>query len=273
MIDFPNIKINIGLDIIQRRADGYHDIASCFYPVAWSDVLEIVPLELQEETRFEQSGLAIPPDGQQNLCLRAYQLVKQHFFLPPVAFHLHKKIPVGAGLGGGSADAAFALKMLNTMLELELSAADLIDFARKLGSDCAFFIPNSPQYCTQKGDVFEPIALPQLQGKHILLVYPNLHISTAQAYAGVQPQAPTINLQEALKAPLAAWKDIVKNDFEPGLFERYPLLSQLKTQLYDVGAVYASMSGSGSTIYGIFEGQPPSLDFPENYHTWQGLLG
>ena len=248
MLTFPSCKINLGLFITEKRADGFHNLQSYFYPVRWRDVLEIIPAS---QVEFSSSGLAIPGNSGDNLCLRAYHLLKADFDLPPVRMHLHKIVPIGAGLGGGSADAAFALKLLSEQFRLGLNVTQLETYARQLGSDCAFFIQNRPLYCTGKGDVFSEIGV-DLSGYYIRLVYPNLAISTAEAYAGVRPQQPVISLAELLERPITDWRDTVQNDFEDSLFPKYPILAQLKQQLYDAGAVYASMSGSGSTIYGIF---------------------
>ncbi len=267
MLTFPTCKINIGLQITEKRADGFHNLLSCFYPAGWSDILELIP---DESFTFSGSGLPIPGDpAATNLCVRAYNLLKADFDLPPVAMHLHKLVPIGAGLGGGSADAAFTLRLLNEQFKLGLSSSDLEHYARRLGSDCAFFIQNRPAYGVEKGDQFENIAL-DLTGYHLVLVYPNLAISTAEAYAGVRPRQPAVPLRDLLLAPLSDWRHTVHNDFEDSLFPRYPALGDLKAQLYDAGALYASLSGSGSTVYGIF-GAPADLPNQiSTYRVWQG---
>ncbi len=270
MITFPTCKINIGLRITEKRPDGFHNLQSCFYPVQWGDVLEIIHTP-ETELTFTSSGLPIPGEPTQNLCIRAYELLKQDFNLPPVQIHLHKIIPIGAGLGGGSADAAFALKLLNEQFTLGLNSTQLEGYARLLGSDCAFFIQNRPLYCTAKGDVFSEIAV-DLSGYYIVLVYPNLAISTAEAYAGIQPRQPEIALYDQLLEPIDTWQNTVHNDFEDSLFPRYPSLGKIKNQLYETGAVYASMSGSGSTVYGIFNAP---VDVPNQFSTycvWKGKL-
>ncbi|WP_461088674.1 4-(cytidine 5'-diphospho)-2-C-methyl-D-erythritol kinase [Spirosoma gilvum] len=268
MIAFPTCKINIGLRITEKRPDGFHNLQSCFYPVAWGDVLETIP---GTEFNFSHSGLPIPGDASTNLCVRAYNLLKADFDLPPVQMHLHKIVPIGAGLGGGSADAAFTLKLLNDQFHLGLSIQQLEDYARQLGSDCAFFIQNRPQYCLEKGDVFSDIPV-DLTGYYILLVYPNLAISTAEAYAGVRPHQPEAPLLDQLQAPIDTWRATIHNDFEDSLFPRYPVLADIKQQLYTAGAVYASMSGSGSTVYGIFNAPIPTPDQFQEYNVWQGKL-
>lgn len=268
MISFPNAKINLGLRITEKRTDGFHNLQSCFYPVGWTDALEIIPAD---HFRFSSSGMSIPGEPAANLCVRAYELLKADADLPPVQMHLHKIVPIGAGLGGGSADAAFALTLLNERFALKLTVDQLEAYARRLGSDCAFFIRNQPMYCVEKGDVFEKIAV-DLRGYHILLVYPNVAISTAEAYAGVRPRRPETPLRNQIEAPVNTWRDTVHNDFEDSLFPRYPVLADLKRQLYQAGAVYASMSGSGSSVYGIFDAPiiPPNQF--QDYRVWKGKL-
>lgn len=270
MIQFPNAKINLGLQLVEKRPDGFHNLVSCFYPVGWSDALEILPA--QDEVSFTLSGLPVPGEPRQNLCWKAYELLKKEHQLPPIQMHLHKVIPMGAGLGGGSADAAFTLKILNSAFELGLSDEALQNYARQLGSDCAFFIKNQPVLAVEKGDVFEELNL-NLKGWHIVLVYPNLGISTAEAYAGVVPRTPEKDLKALLSQDVSTWKDEVVNDFELSLFPKYPILRELKEQLYQMGAVYASMSGSGSTVFGLFSrNQAQNVNFPKEYSVWQGTL-
>ncbi|OZI08859.1 4-(cytidine 5'-diphospho)-2-C-methyl-D-erythritol kinase [Siphonobacter sp. BAB-5385] len=265
MVAFPNAKINLGLYITEKRSDGYHNLESVFVPVGWSDVLEILPAS---ETSFRSTGLPIPGEASTNLCLRAYELLRQDFDLSPVRIHLHKVVPIGAGLGGGSSDAAFTLKLLNALFNLKLSEEALEAYARPLGSDCAFFIRNEAKFCFGKGDEFSEIML-NLAGKSILLVYPDLHSSTAEAYAGIRPRAAEAHWTQVVQQPLSTWKASLTNDFEQSLFPKYPQLAQIKEQLYEAGAAYASMSGSGSTVYGIFEGEVPEALFPQ-LTTWQG---
>ncbi|GAA4446480.1 4-(cytidine 5'-diphospho)-2-C-methyl-D-erythritol kinase [Nibrella saemangeumensis] len=268
MLTFPNCKINIGLQITEKRPDGFHNLQSCFYPVGWQDVLEVIPAEAFQ---FTSSGQPIPGDPARNLCTRAYDLLAADFALPPVQLHLHKIIPIGAGLGGGSADAAFTIRLLNERFGLALTPEQMEHYARQLGSDCAFFIQNKPMYCLEKGDVFEPVNV-DLSGYYILLVYPNLAISTAEAYAGVRPRTPNTPLRDLLEAPVTQWRDSVHNDFEDSLFPAYPSLADLKQNLYELGAVYASMSGSGSTVYGIFSAPPDGQNHFPHYSVWQGKL-
>jgi 4-diphosphocytidyl-2-C-methyl-D-erythritol kinase len=249
LVNFPNAKVNIGLNIIEKRTDGFHNIESIFYPIQCCDALEILP---SKSTNFKSSGINIPGSSDGNLCLNAYNLLKGDFDIPPVDIHLLKAIPIGAGLGGGSADGAFTLKLLNEINKLNLGNQQLENYAKKLGSDCAFFIENKPKYCFGKGDEFEEIQL-DLSGKYLVMVNPNIHISTAEAYAGITPKISQINIRKLIKKPIQEWRDFVVNDFEKSLFPKYPILGNIKNGLYKLGAEYAAMTGSGSTLYGIFE--------------------
>ena len=264
MIVFPNAKINLGLQITNKRSDGFHNIISCFYPVPWTDALEIIETS---KTIFTSSGIDIPDSTGGNLCTQAYKLLDKDYKLPSVHIHLHKSIPIGAGLGGGSSDAAYTLKLLNQKFNLQLSMEQLEGYARKLGSDCAFFIQNTPTMAIEKGDKFQPIAM-SLKGYHIALIYPNLHISTKEAYSTVTPAMPDTTLLDVLEnKPVSKWKDLIHNDFEKGITEKHPQLKRLKSDLYIQGAVYASMTGSGSTFYGIFD-KKPALKLPEEYSSF-----
>jgi 4-diphosphocytidyl-2-C-methyl-D-erythritol kinase len=265
MVSFPNAKINLGLHVVARRPDGYHNIESCFYPVGWTDVLEIIEAETLQ---FTSSGLPIPGEAAHNLCLKAYAALKKDFNLPPVHIHLHKVIPIGAGLGGGSADAAFAVKLLNDKFALGLTPERMEDYVRPLGSDCAFFIQNKPLYCYDKGDRFADIAV-DLKGYWIGLVNPGIHVSTPEAYAGVTPGLPPVPLRDVLARPVAEWRGRLGNDFERTVFAKYPAIAAVKEKLYEAGALYASMSGSGATVYGIFAQPVPLRDyFPAGYTIW-----
>jgi len=268
MLVFPNAKINIGLNIVEKRPDGFHNIESCFYPVGWSDALEIT---LADNFMFQADGIAIPGSPEDNLCAKAYRMLANDYDLPPVKIHLLKTVPIGAGLGGGSADAAFVIKALNDLFELGISKESQQDYARRIGSDCAFFIQNKPMYCFEKGDKFENIDI-NITGKWIVLVNPGIHISTVEAYSGVVPKRSTEDLRIILREPVAAWKDLVGNDFEATLFRKYPLLKEVKEKLYNLGAEYAAMSGSGSTLFGIFgQEQNVKSEFPD-FRLWQGFL-
>lgn len=254
----PNAKINLGLNITEKRADGFHSIESVFVPIPWTDELEIIPSET--DTRFTSSGIEIPGDSSDNLCLKAYYLLKYKYNLPEVTIHLKKNIPIGAGLGGGSADAAFVLKCLNQLFGIALSDDELQSYARLLGSDCTFFIKNTPVLAIERGDTFKDISL-DLSNYYIVLVYPNIHVSTATAYSGVKPKYPEYALKDVLSMNPTDWKDFVYNDFEASIFKKFPELETIKLQLYEYGAFYASMSGSGSTIYGLFTSIPPKVKF------------
>jgi len=253
MIVFPNAKINIGLNITARRPDGYHDLETVFYPVKIKDALEVIEAA---ELSFESSGLEIPGDDNDNLCIKGYHLLKRDFEkLPPVKIHLHKNIPIGAGLGGGSADAAFFIKLMNEKFALGLSVDEMMDYARVLGADCAFFIENKPVFAFEKGDEFEPIKL-DLSAYEIVLVMPDAHVSTADAYRGVKPAPVKESLYELIKTPIDDWKRHIKNDFEGHIFRDNPVIRGVKAELYEHGALYASMSGSGASVFGIFETTP-----------------
>jgi 4-diphosphocytidyl-2-C-methyl-D-erythritol kinase len=275
MLTFPNAKLNLGLYVTERRPDGYHTLESVFLPLPWTDVLEVLPAPKgQETTSLTLTGRPIPGDPATNLCLKAYELLKADYpQLPAAQMQLHKLVPIGAGLGGGSADAAFALRAVSEVFGLNLPADTLENYARRLGADCAFFIRNQPRLALEKGDVFEDITL-NLAGTACMVVYPGLHISTAEAYARIVPQAPKYPLREALAHPMATWRTTVSNDFETALAPAHPVLTGIKQQLYAAGATYASLSGSGSAVYGLFEGvgEAPALTWPTEYVVWRGQL-
>jgi 4-diphosphocytidyl-2-C-methyl-D-erythritol kinase len=275
LLTFPNAKLNLGLYITARRPDGYHDLETVFVPLPWADVLEVLPAPKgQAAASLTLTGRPIPGEAATNLCLKAYELLKVDFpALPPAQLHLHKIVPIGAGLGGGSADAAFALRAIGEVFGLQLTTAQLEGYARRLGADCAFFIENTPRLAREKGDVFENIAL-SLAGTACVVVYPGLHISTPQAFAGIVPQVPKMPLRKALAQPMSTWRDTVRNDFEGSLAPAYPVLADIKQQLYAAGATYASLSGSGSAVYGLFEGvrEAPVLPWPTDYLVWRGQL-
>ena len=275
MLTFPNAKLNLGLYVTARRPDGYHALETVFLPLPWTDVLEVLPAPKgQLAADLMLTGRPIPGEVATNLCLKAYELLKADFpDLPAAQLHLHKIVPIGAGLGGGSADAAFALRAIGEVFGLNLSTEQLESYARQLGADCAFFIQNTPRLALEKGDVFEPIAL-QLTGTACVVVYPGLHIGTAQAFAGIVPRVPVHPLRAALAQPMASWRTTVSNDFEASLAPVYPLLAEIKQRLYEAGATYASLSGSGSAVYGLFPGlaEAPALPWPGDYLVWRGVL-
>lgn len=250
MVVFPNAKINLGLYVVEKRTDGFHNLETVFYPVPWNDVLEIVPAT-GDQTTLTSSGLTVDAAPEKNLVMRAYKLLENEYHLPHIDIYLHKVIPFGAGLGGGSADAAAMLVMLNNHFELNISIEKLVEYAAILGSDCPFFVYNRPMLASGRGEVLTPINV-TLSGYTIVLVKPTFGISTPEAFSGITPKQPAIPLVEAIKQPIEQWKDTLLNDFEPHLFEKHPQLASIKQQLYDGGAAYAAMSGSGSTLFGIF---------------------
>lgn len=265
MISYPNAKINLGLNVVQKRSDGFHNIESVFYPIPWCDILEVVPEKAGiGRVTFTSTGIDILTNGNPNLCEQVYQIMHNEFDLPSIKMHLHKIVPIGAGLGGGSADAAFAAVMLNNLFQLKLSTEQLEAIVGKVGSDCPFFTKNKPAYVTGRGEILEPFDL-DLSGYWILLVNPNIHIGTKEAYAGITPSEPRLSLKEFFTEEVSDWKNGVKNDFEASIFPNHPAIEKLKTQLYELGADYASMTGSGSTVFGLFESEPQQLDFPEGY--------
>ena len=269
MLSFPNAKINLGLHIISKRPDGFHDLETCLYPVNWCDMLEVIA---GEEVDFTYSGLAIEGDPTDNLCYRAYELLGANYELPPIQLQLHKVIPLGAGLGGGSSDAAATLLSLNKKFALNLDQRELKKFAAQLGSDCPFFIDNTPSFATGKGDILEPADI-DLTGIHILLVNPGLHISTAQAYSKVIPKKTHVSLRKAVDQPYSLWKETLVNDFEDSIFPDYPEIAEIKGRLYDGGAFYASMSGSGASVYGLFEEEVGlGKHFPTHYKCFHTTL-
>lgn len=249
MLAFANAKINLGLHVTEKRPDGYHNLETVFYPAKIHDVVEITDAI---ETSCVTKGIDIPGDSTDNICLRAYELLKNDYALPAQQITLLKNIPVGAGLGGGSADAAFLIRLLNTKFELGISVGSMQEYARKLGADCAFFIENMPVYATGKGDEFSPLAI-DLSPYFMVLVKPAVHVSTADAYAGLQPVMPAVPLKELISLPMGDWRKQLKNDFEKHVFVKYPEIAQIKEELYASGATFALMSGSGSSVYAIFE--------------------
>lgn len=251
MVIFPNAKINLGLNIISKRSDGFHNLETLFYPIPWCDVLEVVPAKGELST-LTVTGIQVDTPPEKNLVMRALRTLQKDYKLPEVDIYLHKVIPFGAGLGGGSSDAAHMLILLNQQFELGLSKDQLASYAASLGSDCPFFIYNTPMYASGRGEIFTP-APNLLEGCTVLLIKPPFGISTPEAFAGIKPFQPEYSLSSNLELPLIEWEGLVTNDFENHLFIKYPSLESIKQRLYDLGAVFASMSGSGSTIYGIFE--------------------
>jgi 4-diphosphocytidyl-2-C-methyl-D-erythritol kinase len=256
VISYPNAKINLGLNVVRKRLDGFHDIESVFYPVPWRDILEIVPAkEGRGEVAFTSSGLEIPSNGNLNLCQRVYHAMHDEFGLCSIKMHLHKIVPIGAGLGGGSADAAFCATMLNELFELKLTADKLEQIVGQVGSDCPFFVRNKPSHVTGRGEVLESFDL-ELSGCWIMLINPKLHIGTKDAYAVIKPAESNVSLLNALQQEMSEWKGSVVNDFEKSVFLKHPIIAEIKKDLYARGAKYASMTGSGSTVFGLFNQEP-----------------
>lgn len=280
MICFPNAKINLGLHVVSRRKDGYHNLETIFYPIGLKDALEIVPVvetgakkpagvpEFTASTgstadnkpspgkyRFFQTGIPIEGAPENNLVIKALHLIATEKKLPEIDIHLLKKIPSGAGLGGGSSDAAFMLRLLNETFDLGYSKEELMLRAARLGADCPFFILNRPAFATGTGDELEPIEL-DLSNYMLLLVKPDIMVSTKEAYAMITPRKPDLPLREIIRKPPETWRELLKNDFEPPVFKKFPEICRIRQKLYEMGAVYASMSGSGSSVFGLFEEEP-----------------
>lgn len=298
MITFPNAKINLGLHIVERRPDGYHNLETVFYPIPVEEALELHPLYPEKESaetdrsensslkgcqpenetamsdcRLTLSGVQVEGDPNSNLVVKAYRLLASHHPLPPVEIHLLKHIPTGAGLGGGSADAAFMLKMLNEQFSLHLSNDTLEEYAARLGADCAFFIRNQPVFAHGIGNLFRPIPL-SLKGYVLWLVKPDIFVSTREAFAHITPHKPAISLEELIREPVERWRDRMVNDFEASVFPQHPRLAQLKENFYQQGALYAAMSGSGSSLFGLFAPGTTLPDVPmeEGAFEWKGVL-
>lgn len=275
MLSFPNCKINLGLKILDKRNDGFHNLETVFYPLQLKDALEVIQStdhSRKSTVDFSASGIAVNGKPEDNLCIKAYELLKKDFSeLPAVQIHLHKAIPTGAGLGGGSSDGAFILKLFNQKFNLGLSTEKLVDYALQLGSDCPFFIINKPCFATGRGEFIETISL-DLSVYKFFIVNPGIHIKTKWAFdsltgprKGRRPDR-SKSIKEIVAQPVETWKEELKNDFEESVFEIYPEIKKVKDDLYKSGAVYASMTGSGSSVYGIFHKYAqPDHAFPENY--------
>ena len=269
MVFFPGCKINLGLNVLSKRADGFHNLETCFYPVNWQDVLELIPAKTYN---LELSGINLPASGE-NLCTKVFNLMHAQYKINPVHAWLHKNIPHGAGLGGGSSDAATMISGLNNLFQLGLDQSTLEELALKAGSDCPFFIHPVPKLATGRGEIFEPLNF-TLAGKWIVLMKPEESISTAEAYKNVQIGTPDFGIKTVLEsAPIAEWKSKLSNAFEPYAFRKIPQLLSLRDLLYKHGALFAAMSGSGSAMFGIFEQEPEHLEIPKNVLHWRGILG
>ena len=273
MICFPNAKINLGLNIVSKRADGYHNIETIFYPIGLKDALEVIPSNKTRTYRFFQTGIDIGGNVENNLVIKALLMLKEQKHIPGIDIHLLKTIPCGAGLGGGSSDAAFMLQLLNDTFSLGFSDEELKQFAVKLGADCAFFLTNKPAFASGIGEQLEEVEL-SLQNYYFVLVKPDIFVSTQEAFQQIEVQQPKLSLKEIVKRPMLEWRELMHNDFELSIFKKHPEIEKIKQTLYEEGALYSSMSGSGTSVYAFFEKQPQtsfSELFP-NHFVWKNYL-
>lgn len=276
MLTFPNAKINLGLNITEKRPDGYHNLETVFYPIPVTDALEIIPAKTTGGTSkctLHLYGQTVEGRPEDNLVCKAYHLLDTDFDLPPTEVYLSKHIPSGAGLGGGSADAAFMLKMLNEVFELGITENELETYATRLGADCAFFIRNRPTFAQGIGNIFSPIEL-SLAGYRICLVKPDIFVSTREAFARITPRRTTTSPKDIIRLPVEEWKNYLANDFEESVFPQFPPIAEIKQEMYRLGAVYASMSGSGSSVFGLFKAgtELPEMNFGKGVFVYQGEL-
>lgn len=269
MICFPNAKINLGLNIVSKRDDGYHNIETIFYPIGLKDALEVLPSKSKKTYRLFSTGIDVGANSESNLVIKALKLMGAEKHIPNIDIHLLKKIPVGSGLGGGSSDGAFMLSLLNKTFSLGYSDDELHQFAVRLGADCAFFLKNTPAFASGVGDKLERVDL-SLEQYFIIVAKPNVSVSTKDAFAAIVPQQPKMSLKEVVKLPIQEWRNYMYNDFETSIFKKHPAIAEIKQTLYDNGALYASMSGSGTAVYGFFE-EKPTIDFP-NHFVWNNYL-
>ncbi|MEZ5083603.1 MAG: 4-(cytidine 5'-diphospho)-2-C-methyl-D-erythritol kinase [Bacteroidales bacterium] len=270
MIIFPNCKINLGLSVLAKRPDGFHNVETIMYPVPLNDVLEIIP-STDGEFHFGVSGVDISGDRKSNLVVKAYELLNKDFNIGPVRIHLHKTIPLGAGLGGGSADAAYTIILLNQIFNLNLSSESMKGYARQLGSDCAFFVDNKAVFAYDKGDQFKKADI-DLPGFFLVIVKPNVHINTAESYTWINPKNKNWSLEEIIQMPMKDWKNNLVNDFEKPIFERFPEIKLVKEKLRRKGAIYASLTGSGAAVYGIFSEEVSVKNEFSGCFLWLGKL-
>lgn len=273
MLTFPCAKINLGLNITSKREDGYHNLETIFYPVPLTDALEVKLMHddfpSDEPCDLKITGSAVDCDEKNNLVVKAYTLLAQDFKLPRVHTHLVKRIPMQAGLGGGSADGAFMIRLLDERFRLNMGIAEMERYASRLGSDCAFFITTEPSFGTGRGEVLEPVNIAEqnLQGYYIAIVKPAIAVSTREAFKQIICRQPEHCCRDIVRQPVETWKTVLTNDFEEPAFEQHPELADIKQRLYDLGAVYAQMSGSGSAFFGLFRTEPQQLksNFPDCY--------
>ncbi len=271
MIRFSNCKLNLGLYVTAKRPDGYHEIRSVMYPVDdLNDAIEVVPSD-SDGVEFTSSGLLLDCPEDKNLCVRTYRLMKERYGIGGVKMHIHKTVPFGAGLGGGSSDAVCVIRLLDDLFCLRLDEEEMESVAGELGSDTVFFVRNRPAMASGRGEIIRPIDL-SLEGWHVLVVKPDFSVGTAQAYGGICPRPMDAPLEELIGAGPECWKDRLKNDFEEPVFRLYPELARIKSDLYDAGAVYAAMSGSGSAVFGLFREEPRRPEYFEKYFVHSGKL-
>lgn len=273
MLDFPNAKINIGLNVLQKRKDGFHDIETLFYPIELKDILECVPGEESQDEKlvFTTTGGGLDNDEAENLCITAWNIMNELHALPKTKMHLHKLIPVGAGLGGGSSDASYTIQVLNRLYNLNMSEKEKMELAAQIGSDCTFFIYNKPALAMGRGEVLKTVNT-NLSSHYLVLVHPGIHISTSLAYSEITPKKPEIRLEDAIEKPITDWKDIIHNDFEQSVLTKYPKIGKIKEELYKYGALYASMTGSGSAVYGIFNRHVKLKNRFPSFFVYEGWL-
>ena len=271
MVVFPNAKINLGLEILRKREDGYHDLESLFYPIPLKDALEIVPIKHGSGDRWHFSGLEIPGKPSDNLCVKALELLRAEFEIPWLNCFLHKAIPMGAGLGGGSSDVAFLIDAVCEMYSPDFPKERRAEIALAIGSDCPFFLRNEPLMARGRGEIFEPIEL-DLSGLHLILVCPDIHISTPAAYGSISPSQPDMPVEDILRTSVYNWRDKLNNRFEGFAFKQFPELAKIKAEMYEFGAAYSSMTGSGSSIFGIFEHLPDTLSSEEENQSFRMKL-
>jgi 4-diphosphocytidyl-2-C-methyl-D-erythritol kinase len=266
MILFPPAKINLGLNILRKREDGYHDIDTCMVEIPFTDILEVTKSDSFE---FLQTGIKINGAGGTNLCEKAYQLMQNECEIGTVRIHLRKQIPVGAGLGGGSADATYTLLALNQLFQLQLPLDKLKKLASELGSDCPFFVKGLPQIAQGRGEILSTVEL-DLSNIFLVLLNPGIHVGTKEAYDGVSVSEDVISIEEIVQKPIEQWKELLKNDFETSVFQRHPEIEKLKEALYQSGAIYAAMSGSGSSVFGLFTNENAAMNFNSTHLIYKG---
>lgn len=272
MIYFSPAKVNLGLQILEKRADGFHKLQSVMLPIGLCDILEINTLPASDQGfLFTQTGIRIQGNPEENLCWKAWMLFREESPLPTVEMHLHKQIPIGAGLGGGSSNASLTLLGLNHLADVTLTQNRLAELAAILGSDCPFFLNRQSMLMEGRGEILTPLRL-NTEGIYLVLLFPEIHVSTAEAYRGVIPALPHRYLKELIKEPMNCWRETLENDFEVSVFKQYPMLESLKQKLYEAGAIYASMSGSGSSLYGLYKEKPTLTGDLQKFLIWEGAI-